>query len=317
MQYRPEMIARFWEYKQRAFAKRPKLFDSEAPSDSRPPVFLPEFAHLNILTCPGCSEAECEAVYKSLPVRERHRWFRSMTSSQALAASVFGNLKVLGALGQLEGLADDNGLPVFGKCPLNQASLEYDVTYLGEPRSTSIDVLLGGACPVMVECKLTEPEVGTCSRPLLKPSDPSYDRDLCDGTYRIQQNRHERCPLTSLGVLYWRYVPFLFKWKNDADLKPCPLNRNYQLVRNVLAAKVTPSGEVRGDAEGHALLVYDERNPAFQRGGEGRNAFEETRFALKQPNDLRKCSWQRLVGHLRQQHVLGWLTDQLETKYGF
>ena len=35
---------------------------------------------------------------ETLPRRNRHKWFRSMTSSQALAQSVFGNLIVSGLL---------------------------------------------------------------------------------------------------------------------------------------------------------------------------------------------------------------------------
>jgi hypothetical protein len=57
-------------------------------------------------------------------------------------------------------------------------------------------------------------------------------------------------------------------------------------------------------------------NPAFQNGGHGFVAFEETREALKIPNVLRKCSWQRIIKHLRSKMILPWLTDQLELKYG-
>jgi hypothetical protein len=69
-------------------------------------------------------------------------------------------------------------------------------------------------------------------------------------------------------------------------------------------------------ANGHAILVYDERNPAFQKGGDGFVAFEETRGALKIPSVLRKCSWQRIMRHLRTNMILPWLTEQLELKYG-
>ncbi|PKO06685.1 MAG: hypothetical protein CVU41_06185 [Chloroflexi bacterium HGW-Chloroflexi-3] len=46
---------------------------------------------------------------------------------------------------------------------------------------------------------------------------------------------------------YWGSVPELFKWKNDEDLTPCPLFRNYQLVRNVLKIGVQPDGSVSLD----------------------------------------------------------------------
>jgi len=69
-------------------------------------------------------------------------------------------------------------------------------------------------------------------------------------------------------VLYWRYVPRVFWWPDDCDLSPCPLYRNYQLVRNLLSVAVNADGMVSLD-DGHVIMVYDERNPAFGEGGEG------------------------------------------------
>ena len=46
---------------------------------------------------------------------------------------------------------------------------------------------------------------------------------------------------------------------------------------------------------GHVVLVYDERNPAFQKGGKGYAAYEETRNALLEPDRLKKCSWQQIA----------------------
>ena len=50
-------------------------------------------------------------------------------------------------------------------------------------------------------------------------------------------------------------------------MKPCPLDGTYQLARNVLAACVRPDGTVDANG-GHALVIYDDRNPAFLPGGE-------------------------------------------------
>ena len=41
----------------------------------------------------------------------------------------------------------------------------------------------------------------------------------------------------------------------------CPLQGTYQLARNVLAACVQPDGTVDANS-GHALVIYDDRNPA-------------------------------------------------------
>ena len=193
--------------------------------------------------------------------------------------------------------------------------MEYKVNYLGEPRSTSLDGYISGDYRIAIECKFTEAEVGTCSRPRLKPTETNYESEYCDGAYSIQRSRKERCSLTEIGVLYWHYVPILFKWKNDSDINPCPLNKNYQLVRNVLAAGVKPNGTVSINY-GHAVLIYDQRNPAFQNGGNGLIAYTETRNALRMPTMLRKCSWQRIIQHLREKDILSWLTENLSLKYG-
>ncbi|MDH4137843.1 MAG: hypothetical protein OEW09_14170, partial [Anaerolineae bacterium] len=68
--------------------------------------------------------------------------------------------------------------------------------------------------------------------------------------------------------------------------------------------------------DGHVVLIYDERNPAFQTGGAGLAAYAETQLALQEPTMLRKCSWQRITQHMREKSILSWLTEQLESKYG-
>jgi hypothetical protein len=83
----------------------------------------------------------------------------------------------------------------------------------------------------------------------------------------------------------------------------------------VLAAGVKPDGTVSTN-HGHVVLIYDERNPAFQNGGNGLIAYIETQTALRNPTMLRKCSWQRLVQHIREKSILPWLTEHLTLKYG-
>jgi hypothetical protein len=190
--------------------------------------------------------------------------------------------------------------------------MEQEVSFLGEPRRTSLDGLISGKYQVAIECKFTESEVGSCSRPRLRTSTSNYETEFCDGTFTKQR---ERCALTEIEVLYWKHIPALFKWGNGADLKPCPLNKNYQLVRNILAVSVRADGSV-SPANGHVILLYDERNPAFQKSRDGFAAFKETREALKVPSLLRKCSWQHITNHLRGKMILPWLTNQLESKYG-
>ena len=228
-------------------------------------------------------------------------------------------------------MQDDDGRSLFDPAQLSSAdlTLEHRIDHLGEPTATGLDVYLSGDHPVAIECKFTEAGVGRCSRPNLVPGRSSYGRQYCDGNYARMGRRRsgdrldagaapagERCPLTEIGVRYWHYVPSLFRWENDVDHVPCPLHRTYQLVRNLLAIGVRPDGTVSAQA-GHVILLYDQRNPAFQPGGEGLAAYHETRAALHNPAMLRRCSWGRLIHHLRNTRVLPWLTDHLALKVGF
>jgi len=142
--------------------------------------------------------------------------------------------------------------------------MEKKITYLGEPRSTRLDAFLSGEHQVAIECKFTEFDVGPCSHPRQKKGSSEF----CDGSFMRQAGRNERCSLTETGILYWKYVSLLFRWENTVDMNPCPLYRNYQLVRNVLAACVRPDGNV-SPANSRVVLLYDDRNPAFQEDGEG------------------------------------------------
>lgn len=314
--YREDMVARFWKYHKEAFWDQPGIFEHPEMLNGRPPVFLSESVEFNVLAAPDISKEERGLLLGEIPIRERHRWFGSMKSSQAIALSVFGNLKIYNLLGLLNEITDKQGRPIFGDEAITPENfrMEYKVDSLGEPRPTSLDALITGKHPVAIECKLTEPDVGGCSRPNLTISDLNYEKDFCDGTYKVQKGRTSRCSLTEIGVKYWGLVPHVLKWPADADLTPCPLRANYQLVRNLMAVSV-PSKAMPSGA-GHVVLVYDERNPAFQEGGKGHIAYEETRGALLEPNMMKKCSWQRIAKAIQGEKRLAWLSVQMEAKYG-
>ncbi len=318
MNYRTALIDRFWDFAESADLVG--LLDGER-SASRPPVFKSEYTNHNLLF-PNTGDSNYKAQLTNvIPQSRRHRWFRSMTSSQALAQSVFGNLHLLGCVHVLEGLQTEDGSPFLDYLPL-RVELEYEVNCLGEPRPTSVDVLFEGPhrYRIAVECKLSEPDVGSCSRPRLTPDDANYCRDYCDGSYAPQRGRIERCSLTAIGVRYWDHVPALFDWSSEDDQPECPLRLTYQLVRNVLAACVR-QGDLGGattasPVHGHAVLLYDERNPAFLDGGAGDREFRNVSKALKVGSLLRRCSWQALAGTLGQVPQLGWLVDGMARKYG-
>ena len=316
--YKADLHQRYRIYKESKFPHKQTLFDDQYHKPTSSPVFIRTTARNNIIINPSASEQEKKDLFALLPEGERHTYYGSMNSSQALAQSILGNLFVHNSLHCLSDLKDDTGIPLFGKSQnsFDSFKMEHKIDYLGEPRATSLDGFLPGKYQIAIECKFTEAEVGTCSRPKLIPSNSNYESDYCNGTYSVQRERKEKCTLTESGILYWHYIPSLFKWKTDSDFNPCPLYKNYQLVRNILAAGVKPSGNV-SSSSGHVVLIYDERNPAFQTGGDGLLAVKETQDALQQREMIRKCSWQRIVQHLRTKGILPWLTDELALKYGF
>jgi len=316
--YKADLLQRYRKYQETHFTNEPSLFDSQFIKPENPPVFITSEAWRNIIINPVASQRESDKLIALLPEGDKHKWFRSMNSSQGLAQSVFGNLAIYGSLSCLSELKDDEGMELFGKADISSDNfkLEHKIDYLNEPRPTSLDGYISGSHRIAIECKFTEAEFGTCSRPRIKPSASNYEREYCNGTYSIQGARQERCSLTEIKISYWKYVPQLFNWQNDRDFKPlCPLNKNYQLVRNILAIGVKPDGTV-SLTDGHVVIIYDERNPAFQKNGAGLSAYIATKQALKEPRMLRKCSWQKIINHLRTNNILPWLTENLNLKYG-
>jgi hypothetical protein len=239
-----------------------------------------------------------------------------MRSSQALAQSVFGTIAVLNRLPLLSDVKSEDGRPAFGQMS-SQPKLDSEkaIETLGELRRTSIDVWFEGPYRVAVECKLSEVDFGTCSRPRLRPDDASYETQYCDGTYTHQKNRTRRCSLTTLGVRYWDYTAELFGWPSETDHRPCPLASRYQLVRNILAACVDEKGAL-DQQHGHALIIYDARNPSMVSGGKGDRQWREASDALRFPGLLRRLSWQAFISQWPTDPVLGWLKQELVAKYG-
>lgn len=309
------VVDRLWDYAENEIGDRPDLFKEFARSPNRPPVFVVGAAEQNLLYPPGAEPRVRQAIISRLPTSEQHRHFRSMRSSQALAQSVFGSLAALGKEDALAGLTTNEGLPTVRNGVT--VRMEHLVEHLGEPRPTSVDVWLDdGVQRVAVECKFTEREFGRCSRPTLRPGkNPNYERDHCDGSYTRQRGRRTRCSLTEIGVRYWQHLPELFDWSADRDMKPCPLDGTYQLARNVLAACVRPDGMVDPDS-GHALVIYDDRNPEFLPGGKATRQWEAATRTLAGRPLVRRCSWQRLVAHLADDPDLAWLVRGLAAKYG-
>ncbi len=314
--YLGELFRTFWTYRRTSFTLGDDLFEPRYAEGRHPPVFREAHAERNLLMPPAAEPGVIRAIAGAVSPKDRHRAFASMRSSQALAQSFFAGLRGIDRLDALEGLAAEDGdLAFFQSCDGYKLALEHSVSTLNEPRPTSVDAFFKGARSVAVEVKFTEPEFGRCSRPRLRPEDPTFEREYCDGTFRIQRNRSERCSLSEIGIRYWELLPEIFIWKGKEDYRPCPLNPTYQLVRNVLAACVS-SGAALDTETGHALVVYDARNPAFHPGGIADAQWWATIRALRYPRLLRRVSWQSIAAHLDQFIDLKWLTQGLQDKYG-
>ena len=279
--------------------------------EGRPPVLGEGFEAENVLVAPDGFRSE--EVRAAIPVRERHRWFRSLFSSQALAQSVFGNIRAYGRLDLLRDVPAECGREAFFREDEDWSlDLEHRIGSLNEPRPTTVDVLLqSSGRRIAVECKFTEDEFSTCSRTRL----PKQDAHHCNGNYEVQQGRLERCALSEQGISYWRHLPQLFDWPADRNHAPCPFAGVYQLARNALAATLSPAGELDSES-GHMLLVYDDRNPEFHPDGRGSRQWRMALEACRVDGLLRRISWQRLLGSLSGAGELQWLLDALERKYG-
>jgi hypothetical protein len=89
----------------------------------------------------------------------------------------------------------------------------------------------------------------------------------------------------------------------------------YQLIRNILAACVSAEGSFQKD-RGHALVVYDARNPTTFNDGACEKQWIEARSALRMPQLLRRISWQSFLAQLPDDDICNWLAGVLRDKYG-
>jgi hypothetical protein len=126
-------------------------------------------------------------------------------SSQGLALDYFATLDRLPSRdGIVSVLAGKLGVPRQGPWTITP---EYPVpsALLGEPRPTQIDVLLESDQSLMlVECKFTEADGGSCSQPQPILKGPNKGRRQCNGNYEEQINpvsqTRGRCSLTGKGI---------------------------------------------------------------------------------------------------------------------
>ena len=194
------------------------------------------------------------AIGGSAASRVRKRWPRAC--SERLAPLDVSTRR----LDLLDGVIAECGRPAFLE-DTRGASLvfEHEVRSLGEPRSDQRRCVSRGRS--QARCHRMQAH-GTRVRCLLAPAAASQRskfrraalrRALPHPAWAPRALRSDRnwCP-------YWTYLPHLFDWAADRDLRPCPFSEVYQLARNALAATVTATGFDQNS--GHVLVVYDARN---------------------------------------------------------
>lgn len=277
----------------------------------RPPVVSPQSPSLNLML--PRDKGMASTIASEVSVAAQHKHFRSFRSSQAMAQSVFGAFKAAGRLDLLSRVQAECGRPAFGKTTTKTIlSMEVGVQTLGEPRPTQLDVHLEtGTYRVAIECKFCEIGFGTCSRVRADGTGTPH----CDGSYSHQQGRRTRCALSEIGVSYWKFIPAVFDWNPTQDMCPCPLLPTYQIVRNILAAVVGKDGRV-APSSGHAVIVYDGRNPAYKLGGAADTQLRQAAAACSVPGALRRVTWQEVVRACSNSADLTWLPEAMREKHG-
>lgn len=162
---------------------------------------------------------------------------------------------------------------------------------------------------VAVECKWTEAEFGRYSRTRLAPREHWY----CDGSYMRQQGRGARCALTEQGQAYWEHLPEILEWNAHEDHVPCPFGETCQLARTVLAGQVREGGSREPEWE-HAVVVYDERNPAFGPEGTAGRQYPKVWEGAAPEGALRRVAWQRVADRTRE-NELAYLPSVLRSRH--
>ena len=168
-------------------------------------------------------------------------------SSQALAISVFGAIKVAAQIERdtiLAAIAHEAGIPKAGPWTVDLEWLD-DENVIQERRRTQVDALARSPLgQIFFECKFTESDGGACSQkdPLKKGANKG--KVQCNGNYESQVNpvnqRSGRCALSEKGIRYWEIVPKVFCYRVDADRQPCPFAGPwFQWMRNLTVAYET------------------------------------------------------------------------------
>ena len=186
---------------------------------------------------------------------------------------------------------------------------------LGEGRlATSIDLYLrtseGRVCAV--EFKLTEPNFGVCKL---------FRSKKCDGIYgspnNVQVNGEYMCYLAKIGRRYWQLGGQYNLLDPTKVNDPCPLNKYYQALRNLLVAKKRAGESLGKEVRGIFVLAADDRNDAFWGSGNHFDSLKEylCKVRGKSIPDVFRISTQDIVR--RFSGSLEGYKEYFAVKYGY
>jgi hypothetical protein len=234
---------------------------------------------------------------RSLPKAER-RWreLDSSMSSDALLMNVFCTPGAIESQAFVNALGiDPGGSPLFGwKARVPLTSGRFD--------RTEVDMRLGS---LLVEAKLTEGDFQTCAGTVVesyRDFDEVFDRDLLPRVEVVVGRRKEQIEFPENYSQEFEEV----SPESLLDIRERPLivevescYASYQLIRNVLAAKV---------ADASFCVIHDQRRPDL------REAWFQVMAAVKSAAlrvRLKTITWQELAVFLPAE-----LRDFLDLKYG-
>jgi hypothetical protein len=267
--YEKELRAHYTRY----FERHPQLRSARHPYSARTiAAALP----------PGYSDLR-----KRIPKGALHRFARSARSSQMLALALLGSAAERDS--SLRWFWDALNLPKkFSghRKPFIRFEHCLAPSDLGEvPRVTKLDFTVRTEKAfVVVETKLSEPGLGTCSCAREGDGDP---RAGFDCAARVRSRK-----------LYWKAAhEFLGLEEVRLSFLPCPLSVAYQVVRNIAAARHLSRGRLAA-----FVLICDEANPYFRQTGHWPGWPHILAEVLRKHSGIgfyfRAMSWQHLVKNL-------------------
>jgi len=186
--------------------------------------------------------------YQAILSPSHFRWHRhanSVHSSQALTIDVFGTIKMSKYKDEIiNEICKKINKPINSDWNIDFEWQEPKNT-LNESRPTDVDVhIQSGNTALVIECKFTEQDCGSCSQPNLIDEGRNKGITQCNGNYELQKNLvngiSNKCALSGKGIKYWDYIPTVYEnIDNNIDYTPCPFKKgNYQWMRNLCLVEI-------------------------------------------------------------------------------